>query len=305
MILPLDLQVPGHMLAFGAAAIAMAALGRSAMSSRPLIVAATLLLPEAVRSQLEGSTLPWLTEFIPLLASLGVVAVALIPRRDDLAPGGEIIARGCAVISWFFAWQELGSSSWGDIMAASGIALLVVSFRFNRKVLPESWVLLGAAVMWLMARAIYMPWDIASPPPVAHGWLVVACCFAAAFLSRGAVGKIAQYNLFAGASALLALWSSQVLVWHFDMKPVVILWTGLGFLLVSAGLWQKVAALRHAGFALLAVAVAKLFVLDVWDFNTFTRIAAFLALGVALVVLGFFYNRFADVLKRLLEPDEA
>ena len=77
----------------------------------------------------------------------------------------------------------------------------------------------------------------------------------------------------------------------------------LGFGLVSAGLWRKLAALRHAGFALLAISLVKLFAVDVWDFGAFTRVAAFLALGVALVVLGFFYNRFAEVLKKLLEGD--
>jgi uncharacterized membrane protein YphA (DoxX/SURF4 family) len=112
-----------------------------------------------------------------------------------------------------------------------------------------------------------------------------------------------RHGLLLAACALLALWSTQQLVWHFDWKPVAILWTVLGFSLVSAGLWRKLAALRHAGFALLAISLVKLFAVDVWDFGAFTRVAAFLALGVALVVLGFFYNRFAEVLKKILEGD--
>jgi len=71
----------------------------------------------------------------------------------------------------------------------------------------------------------------------------------------------------------------------------------------GAGPWRKLAALRHARYALLAISLVKLFAVNVWDFGEFTRVAAFLALGVALVVLGFFYNRFAEVLKKILEGD--
>ena len=51
-------------------------------------------------------------------------------------------------------------------------------------------------------------------------------------------------------------------------------------------------------FALLGLALLKLFAVDVWDFDAFTRVASFLALGLALVLLGFFYNKFAEVLKK-------
>ena len=60
--------------------------------------------------------------------------------------------------------------------------------------------------------------------------------------------------------------------------------------------------MRHCGFALLGLALLKLFAVDVWDFDAFTRVASFL--GLALVLLGFFYNKFAEVLKKLLERDE-
>jgi uncharacterized membrane protein len=104
---------------------------------------------------------------------------------------------------------------------------------------------------------------------------------------------------------VFCLWSTRWLVGEFGWRPAAVLWSGLGFVLVSAGLWRRRAALRHAGFVVLALALGKLFLVDVWDFSTFFRVAAFLALGVALVVLGFFYNRFADLFKRLMEEDEA
>lgn len=300
----LNLSPLWTMLSCGAAAIAVAALARFVLRSPVLAIAGAFLLPRAVTAQLEPSTIPWITEFLPLLAALVVVAIALVPEDRKLFRDAGIVARCCAFASWFSAWNELAPDGGGDILAASGVALLAVSARFKRS-LPETWVLLGLGVIRLTVRSAELGWDAMDAPPFSHGWLVVLSGMAAGFLMRRQMPKGVSSWLFYLASALLALWSSQLVVWHFDWEPVAVLWTGLGFLLVSAGLWQKAAALRHSGFALLAMALAKLFVRDVWDFNTFNRVAAFLALGVALVVLGFFYNRFADVLKKLFEGDEA
>jgi uncharacterized membrane protein len=136
--------------------------------------------------------------------------------------------------------------------------------------------------------------------------MVVAALLAAPFVAKlpwQELRPARQVLIFAGCS-LLAAWSTQTMVWHLGWKPVAIGWTVLGFTMVSAGLWQKLATVRHVGFALLGIAVIKLFAVDVWDFATFFRVTAFLSLGVALVVLGFFYNRFADVLKKLLEGEK-
>ena len=83
------------------------------------------------------------------------------------------------------------------------------------------------------------------------------------------------------------------------------LWTVLGFAFVSAGLWQRLHILRVSGFALLVLSLGKLFTHDVWDFTTFMRVVSFIVLGAALIVLGLFYNKFAEAIKALLDDEEA
>lgn len=302
-----DLKASGEMLAFGLAAAGVAAAGRFWLRSPVLMIAAAFLLPSAVRCQLQASPIPWVTEFIPLAASLAVTALALLPIRQPASAAAAVVARCCALVSWLLTWAELAPDAWGDVMATSALLIALASARMKSRTWPEAWLLLGAAGAWLVMHFVTRSWHLLDSPPALHGWMVVAVCFAAAFVVKTdrVEPRSLRHSLLTVACVLMAAWVTQSMVWHFDWKPVAILWTGLGFLLVCTGLWQKLAALRHAGFALLTAAVLKLFVMDVWDFATFTRIIAFLALGVALVVLGFFYNRFADVLKKLFEGDEA
>jgi hypothetical protein len=299
--LMLTLQLPNaaQLAWFAAAALGIAALGRWAIPSRPLQCAAALLLPQLISGQLDLARSQILLQFLPVAAALGVLALA-----GSRTPGG-ILARVAAVLSWLIAWHEVVPRGWGDIVAVGGLLLALFTLRRRSWVLPESWVFLGVAASGILARAATVSWHPLEPPPPPHGGGVVAACLAMALLlpTPGPRHKSLRHALLLAACGLLTLWSTQQVVWRFDWKPVAILWTVLGFSLVSAGLWRKLAALRHAGFALLAISLVKLFAVDVWDFGAFIRVAAFLALGVALVVLGFFYNRFAEVLKKILEGD--
>ncbi|MEK7953544.1 DUF2339 domain-containing protein [Luteolibacter soli] len=291
-----------ELVALASAAVGMVAVGRFLIISPVLQIAAVLLLPLALQIQTRLTGDSGVLLFIPVIAALGVIPLA---RPTAVA---VILARFAAGFSWLIAWNKLAPDAWGEVMAASAVALAIVSMRRGKITLPESWAFLATATAELLAHTcVLYRWVPMNPAPFPYGAITVASCFALPLLALAgdAFHRSIRHGLLLAASALLALWSSQAVIWHFDWKPVAILWTVLGFGLVSVGLWQKLSALRHAGFALLAVALVKLFAVDVWDFGTFIRIAAFLALGVALVVLGFFYNRFADALKKLFEADEA
>ncbi|WP_367870974.1 DUF2339 domain-containing protein [Luteolibacter sp. Populi] len=306
----IDAFEPGivsRMASFGIAALILAAVGRYLLSCPLITVAAALLLPELIRCQSEWSPQPWITQFLPVLTAAGIATIAGLPHTRPASPVAQVLARILGMLSWALAWEELSPLHWGDIMAASALAVMVLTRRKLKATPPEAWALLVLSAAWLISYLGEAPWHRDSFPSGLRGWLVPATLFATPFLAKAAwlSRREIRQAFLALACAALAAWSTEALVRYEDWKPVAVLWTVLGFLLVSTGLWRKLAILRHAGFALLAIALFKLFIVDVWDFATFFRITAFLALGVALVVLGFFYNRFADALKKLLEADEA
>ena len=53
-------------------------------------------------------------------------------------------------------------------------------------------------------------------------------------------------------------------------------------------------------YALLAVALGRVVVIDVWTFETIYRVLSFMALGVVLLVLGFIYNKYQEKLRQWL-----
>jgi uncharacterized membrane protein len=80
-----------------------------------------------------------------------------------------------------------------------------------------------------------------------------------------------------------------------------ILW-GIGaFIIITIGLKSRKKHLRIISLAILGITLAKLFLYDIRGISEGGKIAAFISLGVLLLVVSFMYQK----LKRLLLTDES
>jgi uncharacterized membrane protein len=70
-------------------------------------------------------------------------------------------------------------------------------------------------------------------------------------------------------------------------------------ILIVLGVQTRTAFHRIMGLALVALVVAKLYLVDVWVLGRLFRITAFLALGVLLLALSYLYSRWRPALARL------
>jgi uncharacterized membrane protein len=77
---------------------------------------------------------------------------------------------------------------------------------------------------------------------------------------------------------------------------VTLLWLLLAVLLFGTGFGLKAMWLRLTGVVLMGITLAKLVFLDSLRFSTVQKIVAYLTLGVLLLVVGFFYQRFKEKL---------
>ncbi len=244
----------------------------------------------------------WWLAFAPAVAAW--VVWRLAGRDESFAQPGAavhaILSRSVAAFAWMGAWYLAAPDAWGDLLGLSVLGGWFLWRRFLPGLKPvELFAWAGVASVAFLERMTFE-----SSGGIPSGWGVSAALIAAAFLRSRRTNPQVSQAIGWSAVVVPAVWASKWLLMHHDAAALTILWTLLGFAWVSVGLWRRFAALRMASFALLLVALVKLFVHDVWKFDSFTRVAAFLALGVALVVLGFFYNRFAELLKRLVEEKE-
>lgn len=233
-------------------------------------------------------------------------AGAGIPLRGRVI--GAVFFRMAAFIAWAVAVHRAGGMHALDGWAATAMVLMMAAMSMRVKIPLESMAFLGIAVAGLYGKMLMGEWGRIE---VTEGWRgvwVLAAMLLLVFTHRERVAVIADETRRAMVVAFLAcftavtvtLWATQMLVWRGGWDGTVALWSALGLLTVSAGLWQRVRGLRLAGLLLLMLALGKLFALDVWDYTAFTRVVSFIALGIVLILLGLFYNHFASTLKKWL-----
>jgi uncharacterized membrane protein len=104
----------------------------------------------------------------------------------------------------------------------------------------------------------------------------------------------------ANALTLFAL-SSEVLTYvesgYGKSMGLTLLWAAYGLALVVVGIMGKSRWVRLGGLALVSVAILKLFIWDTFHLQSGYRVAAYLILGVLLLAGGYFYHRYANVIK--------
>ncbi len=294
---------------FSLAALVLTGAGLCLRCHRLLPCVAVLGLVGALSAVAETSEWGW--AFGIAICGLAAVGLLRLPwargRCED--PGGtaEKILRGAAFVAVCLGWYRFSPDFWGDWLAGTALVVAAVA-GFRKWRLPEEATgFLLAAGLWLAVEMVTTRWD---PFPY-HSWRGAAVVLGLlAFPMIGARGgrhdgeqwRMAGANFATAiACALAALWATQMLVWRYDWNAAAVLWSLLGFAAVSAGLWLRRVVFRQMGFVLLALAILKVFAVDVWDFTAFMRVVSFIVLGAAMTLLGLFYNRFVPAMKRLLD----
>jgi hypothetical protein len=77
-------------------------------------------------------------------------------------------------------------------------------------------------------------------------------------------------------------------------------WSILALCLFSAGLFLRERMYRWVGLGVLACALGRVVIFDVWKLETVYRILSFMALGIVLLVLGFIYSKYQEKIKEWL-----
>lgn len=222
------------------------------------------------------------------------------------------LLRITAFVAYMVGWYEVAPETWGDWVALTSVIGIILFVFVKRTCFLECVGCIVMSIIWLFVETMSAPWGASAEHQSWRGVMVILALLVltTAYKLRPSLiddieGKKESLGFCVGLTCIvITLWATQMLVWRFDWKPAAVLWTILGFMFVSAGLWQRLHVARVIGFLLLALSLGKLFVSDVWDFTAFMRVVSFIVLGAALILLGLFYNKFAPAIKALLDSEK-
>lgn len=83
---------------------------------------------------------------------------------------------------------------------------------------------------------------------------------------------------------------------YAELVSLSILWAVYASGMVAVGIIRKARLLRILGILLIAITVGKVFLLDLSELRTFYRIISFIILGLLLLTVSFFYNRYKTLI---------
>jgi uncharacterized membrane protein len=150
--------------------------------------------------------------------------------------------------------------------------------------------------------------------------LVLGALFLAAYLYWRESDRLSEreevvFPVLMVVMSFVALWVLSVqTVWFFDNREATIgkdltsakqlsltvLWAVYAIGVIVTGIIRKSSRVRLAGIGLLAIAVGKLFVFDVFQLDRGYRVAAFVTLGAILLGVGLIYQRYSQTVKGFL-----
>jgi uncharacterized membrane protein len=77
-------------------------------------------------------------------------------------------------------------------------------------------------------------------------------------------------------------------------------WAALALVIFAAGFVLRERIYRWSGLTVLACALGRVALSDIWRLELIYRILSFMALGVVLLVLGFIYNKYQEKIREWL-----
>jgi uncharacterized membrane protein len=134
--------------------------------------------------------------------------------------------------------------------------------------------------------------DLTSSVQQGHWWIYIIFFV---FVASAELDHTVVLTGFSGEGSI------ETLLYHNHKIGFPILWGVSAFILIAVGLKRKLKVVRIISLVLLLATLLKLFVIDLKGISEGGKIAAFISLGILLLVVSFMYQR----LKKLLLEDNS
>jgi hypothetical protein len=245
------------------------------------------------------------------IAALGMLSLAAVLWFIQKPDADARVREPLLKLAMAYRWVALAMSLWWvmeyiadreQIWTLMLIGLAVFAFAGWRR--SREAQLFGAAFSGL---AVVLLWVRAREP--GYVYLPNALAILTLLAQQQAAQRLpARYGLDARAHSAviliggLTLWRfvSCWIMKHGEGFYLTASWSALALVLFACGMALRERMYRWLGLTVLAGALGRVVVFDVWKLETVYRILSFMALGIVLLVLGFIYNKYQEKIRQWL-----
>lgn len=218
----------------------------------------------------------------------------------------KMVGRIAQVVSWalFLGWGAMRfdpAQTWIGVVFGSVFFLLFTTIVLLRRVLYNEPLtreevyrqLLNNIALYLGALLVLAPNMEDKQLALITGCFSLFCGVQAWFYRLQFPGEELLHRLHVVASFTLI---TLFVALEWDGVSVTFIWLLMAVLFFAWGAWQKMVVLRLGAMGLMGLTLLKLVVIDSSRFSTIQKVVAYLTLGVLLLVISFFYQKFKQKL---------
>jgi hypothetical protein len=261
--------------------------------------------------QLGQSKPAWALALVPM-AALGLLSWATITRFQRKPDASGRVSQPLLQVAMIYRWVALVMSIWWVcayipereriwLLALLGLGVFLwAGWQRNQEALlfSAAFTLVALVFFWLPlleAPRVYLP-----------NLMVLLLLLAQRQLARRLPERYPIRPEIHTAVILIggfSLWRFLSL-WVLEQQPegfyLTASWSMLALAFFTAGIALRERIYRYLGLGVLACALGRVVIFDVWKLETLYRILSFMALGIVLLVLGFIYNRYQEKIREWL-----
>ncbi|HTB84945.1 MAG TPA: DUF2339 domain-containing protein [Candidatus Sulfotelmatobacter sp.] len=258
--------------------------------------------------QLFGEKPEWYFPLAPLaaLAGLSFATAAWFARKPDgkpeirnpllkLALGYRWLALAMSLI-WVWQYIPERQRVWTYMLAAVAVFAVAIWRRTREALLAAVvYATVALSVLWMRENLEMDVW-----------WPNLLSLFAVLVMQQ-ILRRVAARLPVAEVNHGIMVFVAGVSLWRFLSCWVptsglflTMSWAAFALLIFTAGMILRERFLRWFGLGVLAASIGRVVLVDVWKQETIYRVLTFMALGVALLVVGFIYNKYQDTIRKWL-----
>jgi uncharacterized membrane protein len=200
---------------------------------------------------------------------------------------------------WISDYAPERQQVWACMLAAAAVFALAL-WRSSREALLAAavYAMASLARLWIrdnLAMDLYWP-----------NLLSLLALLGLQQTLRRAAARLPLDENTHGAVVILACGSLWRFIscwdWHTGIGGVsmTMTWAGFAVAVFVIGIFLRERFFRWFGLGVLAASVGRVVLVDVWNQPTLYRVLTFLALGLALLMVGFIYNKYQETIRRWL-----